>query len=39
VRLDSLALLAHLLQEAFDRHLKLVPEQIDECVVSYGDLA
>src|SRR5450759_4454579 len=38
VRLDSVALFAHLLQEGFDRHLKLVSEQIDECVFGSGDL-
>src|SRR6266481_3294192 len=39
MRLDSLALFAHLLQEGFDRYLKLMPEQIDECVVGCEDLA
>jgi hypothetical protein len=39
VRLDRMALFTHLLQEDFDRHLKLVPEQIDECVVGSGDVA
>ena len=36
VRLHSLPLFAHLLQEGFDRHLKLMPEQIDECVIGFG---
>ena len=37
MRLDRLALFAHLLQEGFDRDLELVPEQIDECVFGSGD--
>src|ERR1700704_1592746 len=36
MRFDSLALFAHLLKEGFDRHLKLMPEQIDECVIGFA---
>ena len=36
MRFGGLALFPHLLQEGFDRHLKLVPEQIDECIFGAG---
>ena len=38
-RLDRLVLFAHLLQKAFHRYLKLVSEQINQCVISCRDLS